>query len=97
MAETMRLLLESPVRERIRREHRCPPMLDDPRLAEAQADLIEGIIREVLDGLDLPPEQHEKGLALAAAGLRRAAREDEHDDPIGSGDGGYQRAVSYQR
>ncbi|CAN5767161.1 hypothetical protein BH23CHL8_BH23CHL8_24560 [soil metagenome] len=72
----LRLFLELPIRERIRREHRCPPSLDDPRLSEAQADILEGVIREVLAGLDLTEEQRERGLAIAAAALRRAAGED---------------------
>jgi hypothetical protein len=80
--ELMRLFLELPLRERVRRSHLCAPSPDDPRLAEAQADVMESVIREVLEGLDLTSEQHERGLAIAAAALRRAAGEDQHDDPI---------------
>ena len=95
----VRLLLHLPLREQVRRSLLRPaPSLEDPRLAEAQADVMESVILELLDGLDLSPEQRERGLALAAGALRRAAREVEHYDPIVSTDqGGYQRAVSYQR
>lgn len=78
----LRLALELPLREQTRRAHRCPPSLDDPRLAEAQADLLESVIREVLASLDLPDEVHRRALAIAASALRRAAGEDRHDDPI---------------
>ena len=86
MDETMlRFLLELPLREQVRRSLLRPaPNLEDPRLAEAQADVIEGVILEILDGLELSPEQRERGLAIAAAALRRAAGEDEHYDPIAS-------------
>ena len=83
--EMVRLLLELPLRERVRREHRCPPSLADPRLDEAQADIMEAIIREVLDSLDLPDQVHQRALDLAAAALRRAAGE-EHYDPMVSAD-----------
>ncbi len=54
MDETMtRLSLELPFRERVRRQHRCPPSLEHPRLTEAQAALIEEVIVEVLDALEL--------------------------------------------
>ena len=79
----VRLILELPLREHLRRTlHRPPPSLDDPRLAEAQAEIIEAIIREVLDGLDLPDEVYEQALKLAAASLRRAAGEDRHYDQM---------------
>ena len=93
----MRMLLELPLREHLRRQHRCPPTRDDPRLSELQADLVEGVIRETLDALELSDERHEHGLTIAADALRRAAGEDRHDDPIVPSDGGYQKAVSYQR
>ena len=79
----LRLLLELPIREQVRRSLlRQAPSVEEPRLAEAQADVIEAVIREVLDGLDLSPEARERGLAIAASALRRAAGEAEHDDPI---------------
>ncbi|MFV2064265.1 MAG: hypothetical protein ACC726_12245 [Chloroflexota bacterium] len=78
----LRLSLELPLRERIRREHRCPPRLADPRLDEAQADIIDRVIFEVLDALGLTAEQHERAITLTVEALRRAAGEDLHDEPI---------------
>jgi len=85
--EMVRLYLELPLREQVRRSLKRPaPSPDDPRLDEAQADIMERVIREVLGGLDLSPEAHERGLAITAAALRRAAGEDRHDDPIVTAD-----------
>ena len=77
----LRLFLELPLRERIRREHRCPPSLDDPRLLEAQADMVDRVIFEVLDALELTTEQYERAITLTVDALSRAAGEDPHDDP----------------
>ena len=93
----MRMLLELPLREHLRRQHRCPPTRDDPRLSELQADLVEGVIRETLDALELSDERHERGLTIAAAALRRAAGEAPHHDPIVTTERGYQRASGQQR
>lgn len=94
----LRLLLELPLREHVRRSlQRPPPSLADPRLDEIQVDLMEGVIREVIDGLDLTSEQRERGLALAAAALRRAAGESEHHDQMVSVAGGHQALGSHQR
>ncbi len=93
----LRLSLELPLRERIRREHRCPPRLEDPRLDEAQADLIDRVIFEVLDALGLSTEQYQRGVTLTADALCRAAGEECHDDPIVTSDEGYQPASSQQR
>jgi len=91
--DMVRLLLELPLREEVRRTLlRPPPSLEDPRFAEAQADLMESVIREVLDGLDLSPEARERGLAITAAALRRAAGEAEHYDPVVSSDAATKRA-----
>ena len=82
----LRLLLELPLRESVRHTHVCAPSLAGPRLAEAQADVVEGVIREVLDALDVTPDQHELGLVVAADALRRAAGEDRHYDPMVTAD-----------
>jgi hypothetical protein len=82
-SDLIRLVLEAPLREHLRRTlHRPPPSLADPRLDEVQADLIEAVIRETLDGLDLPQEEHDRALRVAAEALRRAAGETEHYDQM---------------
>lgn len=97
MDETLtRLLLELPLRERVRREHRCPPSLEDIRLTEAQADIIDRVIFEVLDAIGLTAEQHERAIDLTVAALLRAAGEDAHDDPIVRDEGTHQPVAGQQ-
>ena len=98
MDETMlRLLLELPLRERLRRAHRCPPTIADPRFNEVLADLIDRVIFEVLDALELSSEQYQRAVTLTVEALLRAAGEDPHDDPIVRDDGTYQQASGQQR
>jgi hypothetical protein len=80
--DMVRLVLELPLREHLRRTlHRPPSTVADPRLAEAEADLLEGVIREVLAALDLTQDEHDRALRVAVAALRRAVGEDRDEDP----------------
>jgi hypothetical protein len=43
------------------------------KIAETQADLVVGVIRAMLDGIDITDEQHARAIEIRVKGLRAAA------------------------
>jgi len=52
-----------------------PPMspAEQVKIAETQADLVVGVIRAMLDGIDITDEQHARAIEIRVKGLRAAA------------------------
>jgi hypothetical protein len=49
-----------------------PDWAEHPKIADAQADLMAGVMRSMLDGIGVTDEQYERAIDIALEGLKAA-------------------------